>query len=131
MAMVNDYINNTQVFLCPSETSHHTWRTFTTSYGWNCQAGGSDASTVRTVTFTKPSWTYMFQDQQSACAKSKRACTCGCGGLTALQSRMKRGVRHNERANAAFFDGHVESVNAYDVEPDWGGTQNTHYLARP
>ncbi|MDX9980812.1 MAG: DUF1559 domain-containing protein [Lentisphaeria bacterium] len=131
MVMVNAYINNDQVFRCPSDTGVHVWRTFGSSYGWNCRAGGNDSSTRRIGEFTKPSWTYMFQDHDNACAKSSRTCGCGCGGVPSLQTRMKVGVRHNNRANAAFFDGHVESVNAYDVEPDWGGVQNTHYNHNP
>jgi len=132
MAMVNAYVNNDQVFVCPTDTSPHTWRTLpATSYGWNCRAGGSDNSSVRMVSFTKPSWTYIYQDHDNACAKSSRTCACGCGGVTSLQTRIKTGVRHNNRANAAFFDGYVESMNDYDVNPDWGGVQNSHYNMVP
>ena len=132
MSMVNAYINNDKVFECPSDTSPHAWRTAPrSSYGWNCRAGGSDNSTVRTVSFTRPSWTYLYQDHDNACAKAGRTCTCGCGGLTDLQRRIGIGVRHGNRANAAFFDGHVESMNLYDVNPDWGGVQNSHYDRTP
>jgi prepilin-type processing-associated H-X9-DG protein/prepilin-type N-terminal cleavage/methylation domain-containing protein len=136
MQMVNPYINNAKVFECPSDTGPHSWRRNTSdvplsSYGYNCRAGGSDNSSRRMVSFTKPSWTYIFQDHDNACAKSSRTCGCGCGGLSSLQTRIDRGVRHTSRANAAFFDGHVESMNAHDMDPDWGGTQNTHYNYNP
>jgi prepilin-type processing-associated H-X9-DG protein/prepilin-type N-terminal cleavage/methylation domain-containing protein len=132
MTLVNGYINNDKVFECPSDTGPHSWRTApATSFGWNCQAGGSDNSSRRLVSFTQPSWTFLYQDHDNACAKSKNTCGCGCGGLSSLQPRMSKGVRHTDRANAAFFDGHVESMNAYNVNPDWGGAQNTHYLYNP
>jgi prepilin-type processing-associated H-X9-DG protein len=134
--MVNHYINNDKVFECPSDTSPHSWRRNSSdvpisSYGYNCRAGGSDNSSRRLVSFTKVSWTYMYQDHDNACAKSSRTCGCGCGGLTSLQSRIRNGVRHTNRANAAFFDGHVESMNSHDVDPDWGGVQNSHYDYNP
>jgi len=132
MTMVNAYINSDKVFKCPTDTGPQTWRTLpASSYAWDCRAGGSDSSTVRLVSFTKPSWTYIYQDHDNVCSKSSRTCGCGCGGVTSLQTRMKVGVRHTNRANVAFFDGHVESVNAYDVDPDWGGLQNTHYNVAP
>ncbi len=132
MTMVNAYINNDQVFKCATDTSPQTWRTLpATSYAWNCRAGGAENSSVRMVSFTKPSWTYMYQDHDNACAKSSRTCGCGCGGVSSLQSRIAVGVRHTSRANAAFFDGHVESMNGYDMNPDWGGVQNSHYNIAP
>ena len=132
--MISPYVNSDPTYLCPDDTGPHTWENATngvpTSYGWNCNAGGSD--TGRTIgQLTKPSWTYMFQDHDNACAKNSRTCGCGCGGLANLQLRIRAGLRHNYRANMAFFDGHATGGNDYDVNPDWGGLQNSHYIYNP
>ena len=127
--ILND-INSEDVFTCPTDSAPHNWTGWITSYGWNCRAGGADSGYSRSE-FKKPSWTFMFQDHDNACAKANRGCGCGCGGLASIQGRIKRGTRHSDRANAAFYDGHVESMTAYDVEPDWGGVQNSHYDRNP
>jgi len=129
-ALINKYINSEEVFLCPTDTGPHNWVNWITSYGWNCRGGGAD-SAYSLSEFKKPSWTFMYQDHDNACAKANRGCACGCGGVTSLQARIKKGTRHSDRANAAFYDGHVESMNAYDVNPDWGGVQNSHYDRNP
>ena len=128
--LINKYINSEEVFVCPTDTAPHNWTGWITSYGWNCRAGGADSGYTRSE-FKKPSWTFMYQDHDNACAKASRTCGCGCGGVTSLQTRIKKGTRHSDRANAAFHDGHVESMTAYDVNPDWGGVQNSHYDRNP
>jgi prepilin-type processing-associated H-X9-DG protein/prepilin-type N-terminal cleavage/methylation domain-containing protein len=128
--LIDKYINSEEVFTCPTDSAPHNWTGWITSYGWNCRAGGADSGYSRSE-FKKPSWTFMFQDHDNACAKSSRTCGCGCGGVASLKTRIKKGTRHSDRANAAFYDGHVESMNGYDVDPDWGGVQNSHYDRNP
>jgi len=139
MSMIVDYVGDVALFKCPVDTAPHSWRAPPapapnprTSYAYNCRAGGADNSSRKVISFTEPSRTYMFQDHDNACAKSSRTCGCGCGGLSSLQTRIEKGVtRHGKQANAAFFDGHVESRTSHQMNPDWAGTQNPHYNWNP
>ncbi len=143
--LILPYVKNTQIYQCPSDDSPMVdpyedevflppGQHLPVSYGHNCMAlgtayGGSPWA-ASLASFTRPAETYMLQDHDNACAKANRNCACGCGGLPSLQQRIRNGCRHNETANVAFVDGHVKALKYNDLNPDWNGTQNPHYLRK-
>ena len=130
--MISPYIKSNPTYLCADDSAPDVWETggLPTSYAWNCLAGGADVG-LAIGQLTKPAYIHMFQDYERTCTKIRRDCGCGSCGLAAIQVRVRIGERHNARANIAFFDGHVASGSDYDVNPDWSGRQNDHYLYNP
>ncbi len=124
--LVQPYIKNNQVYVCPSHTTPDTGHRIPTSYGWDCLAGGADTP-YALATFTKPSETIMFIDHLNACAKAVFNCGCGCGGVANLVTRFTQASRHNEGANCSFFDGHVKWLKTDKVLPAVNGAQNPYY----
>ena len=127
--LITPYIKNSQIFVCPSDSSPHAgWLgSVPCSYGWNCRAGGADSPSYSMGEFTKPSETYMYQDHDNMCAKAGATCACGCGGVPSLETRIANGCRHNEGANVAFFDGHVKWMKSNLMAVVLNGAQNPAY----
>ncbi|NSW58243.1 MAG: DUF1559 domain-containing protein [Armatimonadetes bacterium] len=127
MKLIEPYIKNTQIFICPSDSGPHAWRDGTSSYGINCRAIGADSPCYRLADLTKPAETALLQDHDNACAKAGATCACGCGGVPSLQTRIATGCRHNEGANVAFCDGHVKWLKGDQLNPVLNGGQNPIY----
>ena len=114
--MTKPYVNDAQVYLCPSASSASNGTTALPqgfNYGfniWNYRANGWYTA----VTMCKaPSSTIMIGDRANGCVRilSSRCVVSGCGcygGQTPVQNNHYLTNLHNDGANYGFCDGHVQ-----------------------
>ncbi|MHB8994135.1 MAG: prepilin-type N-terminal cleavage/methylation domain-containing protein [Armatimonadota bacterium] len=111
MSLVQPYIKNTQILVCPSYGN-------TTGYGYN-PCGDGDTGNPSLGAFTSPASTFKIGDSWSqglkginpaqACSWSNRTdlavppTSPGCGGFAA---------RHNDGGNFGFLDGHAKWIGS-------------------
>jgi prepilin-type processing-associated H-X9-DG protein/prepilin-type N-terminal cleavage/methylation domain-containing protein len=110
------YVNDTEVYLCPSASSADRATTRLPkgfNYGfniWNYRVNGwyTGVTTTRA-----PSSTIMIADRANGCVRilSSRCVNTGCGcysGQTPVQNNHYLTNLHNDGANYGFCDGHVQ-----------------------
>ena len=135
---VLSYAVDKKVFVCPSDTTPfyaYQDASFVSgglplSYGHNCLALGSSYSGGGEPqgTFKRPSETAMFFEFDAACGKALRTCACGGGGFAGcILPKARIGCRHADKANLTCVDGHTETRNFGQMNPDQGGLQNPLY----
>ncbi len=115
-AMLQPYVKNTQVNICPSAMNNP-------SYGWAYQTCGYRLweTTYNTpaplAKFTHPSETIMIGEQGYI-----RCGTTVCWWMTGQSSVIRPYPRHNDGANLAFVDGHAKWLKEDEyskMEPYW------------
>jgi len=117
---LNDYVQSTEVFHCPSDEDF-VWNSYNkTSYGHNMEGirvdGDSAKSTglgldpahafsmIKTVQIKRPSNTIMFADSSDIAAASSRYYIC----YIDEQTDYAPSGRHSKGANVLWCDGHVK-----------------------
>ena len=109
--MLDPYIKNMQIFVCPSTNRHATCfnTRIPTSYGYNFCFVRNGEATIRS-----PAEHLVFLDWRSYAVKWN-VVTCGCcSGNGSWGSRWTTGANappHNEQVNCTFADGHVKSIS--------------------
>lgn len=137
--LILSYAADKNVFVCPSDTGpHNAFQDgnfvsggLPNSYGHNCLALGSayTGGGNKQGVFKRPSDTALFFEFDAACGKASRTCGCGGGGFTGcILPKSRAGCRHGEKANLACVDGHAETRNFGQMNPDQGGAQNPLYV---
>lgn len=106
--MVEPYVKNWQVFICPSHNAGAAYGAG--SYGYNCR----NCSQASLGSIDRPSEVLMFVDNNGAQhAKpfnpdGTPLCGNNCCNGNIRDNGWKPGARHNEGSNIAFVDGHVK-----------------------
>jgi prepilin-type N-terminal cleavage/methylation domain-containing protein/prepilin-type processing-associated H-X9-DG protein len=109
-ALLDPYVKNSQLFICPSQRASRgcgtpAWLTIGTSYGYNfCFNRNAMATLISPAEhFLQLDWrTYGIKWNSTGCA-----CSANCP----WNSRWREGVDvppHNDGLNASFTDGHVK-----------------------
>ena len=133
-----DYVQDKQVFVCPTDTApHNAYQDsqfisggIPLSYGHNCLALGNSytGGGYSQSAFMRPSETALFFEYDNACGKVNINCGCGGGAYNGCcLPRAIKGCRHNSKADFACVDGHVDSWKWAQMNPNQGGSQNPLY----
>jgi len=115
--MIEPYIKNTQIFICPSASSS---RTMTITYGWNYYyLGAFPYATVPSymacclAEITEPAKTIMFGESEPNCNVVYPPRTASW--ITSYVEVYDALDRHNEGANFGFVDGHAKWMKASEA----------------
>jgi prepilin-type N-terminal cleavage/methylation domain-containing protein/prepilin-type processing-associated H-X9-DG protein len=108
--MVDPYIKNDQVQMCPSNSNNGP------SYGYNCK----NCSNAKMASIQRPSETMMFIDDTGAehikPFGPDGTVPCGNGCCGNIRDAVWLGAaRHNDGSNMAYVDGHVKWMNKTNI----------------
>ncbi len=116
------YIQNAQIFNCPSGNTADTNPPLDGNYGWNYDGlRGFPEARIR-----QPAQTFAFFDSHQEfmiSGSNTRARLIAYLGVN-RSSKTERATRHNGQANMAFCDGHAKSLNKGDLLKNAGGNAN-------
>jgi prepilin-type processing-associated H-X9-DG protein/prepilin-type N-terminal cleavage/methylation domain-containing protein len=100
---VSEYINDTQVYGCPTAEGIWTGRRWHGSYGYNCQVRDR-----RTAQLDSPSSIPGFSDANCHYINPHADRSGGCGPCSGIPCTRVAWDRHSNGLHIAFVDGHVE-----------------------
>jgi prepilin-type processing-associated H-X9-DG protein len=119
MDLLNLYVNDDALFICPSETSQHSpWNTeVPTDYGYSfCRIRSTKSNGIHHV-----SQYAVLLDWPVSCIKDVATGCDDCPldhGWTA-----SRTPSHNSRINILYYDGHVDSQKALAIQQSFQALQ--------
>ena len=122
--LIDPYIKNKQIWVCPSWRSHRTYDTLLQTYGWNVYANGMGYYDLGPRTYTgtrlalaaipKPAETINIGDEMVSDNPSLGGGWRGYLGWSLSQLP----TTHNEGGNYGFVDGHAKWLTPAAVESD-------------
>ena len=131
ITMLSPYINNTDIFSCPSQREERMYRVVnrTTSAGTHpWELGSYAASRIGVASGFHQHFRYVYAFRNTATIKYPAECVFVADGLDSICRLNETNVAmvHNEGANFAFFDGHAKWVGRGAIPRDrsdrfWSG----------
>ncbi|MEN6645368.1 MAG: prepilin-type N-terminal cleavage/methylation domain-containing protein [Armatimonadia bacterium] len=109
--LVQPYLKNTQILVCPSQSITTKWGAWSISYGITRATGclqDSPASGIALGSIGNPSETFTFMDTRLNDNEAAAFPTFYAPPNAGMGSYGSMSNRHNEGANFGFYDGHAK-----------------------
>jgi prepilin-type N-terminal cleavage/methylation domain-containing protein/prepilin-type processing-associated H-X9-DG protein len=113
-ALLNPYIKNSQVFLCPSNNSNPVGPPLATTYGTNCphclpEGWRNPLALIKMDSFQQPANVLLLTDSWNGAQSCPSTFCPACQGWTITNGwNASVGAVHNDGTNVGFVDGHVK-----------------------